>query len=105
MTPEQKVQTSVQNVLKKIEDCEFEKAIVTGRKGSQDIKGHIQGFYFAFEIKKDDKTKPRPIQEYRIRRTTETGGFSRCIGSRASLLRALDEFQKEKGFKIVWKKK
>lgn len=57
-------------VMKKLRELfpegEWEKATVTNRRGSPDIKGKLLGFYIAIEMKANDKLVPKMIQQYRI---------------------------------------
>ena len=81
MVKESNVQRSIMSNLKKIPNSEWQKATTTNRAGAQDIIGHIQGYYIAFEVKRSNKEEPSDIQKYRIRKTNSNGGFSRWVSS------------------------
>ena len=95
---ESEIQTKILNKLRQIPHSEWEKATLTNRAGSQDIKGHIRGYYIAIEIKKDKNNEPSPLQAYRIAKTNEKGGFSFWSFSWPLIEYKLYEFAKSKDF-------
>jgi len=65
---ESELQSYILNKLRTIENSEWEKATVTNKAGSPDIKGHIEGYYIEIEVKYG-KGKLSKLQEYRINET------------------------------------
>lgn len=99
-------ESSTQNyILKKlntIENSEWEKATITNKAGSPDIKGHIEGFYIAIEVKYG-RNKLSELQEYRISETKKKRGVAFGAYSWADVLRELCEASRTKGFAISFR--
>jgi hypothetical protein len=91
------VQTRILFNLKRIKNSEWEKATVTNNAGSPDIKGHIEGYYVAIEVK-DGNNRPSTIQDYRINETKKKGGIAFWTTNWANTLSQLLEASEEKGF-------
>ena len=92
-------QSSILSNLRRIVDSEWEKATVTNKSGSPDIKGHIQGHYISIEVK-DDYNEPSAIQAYRIAETKKKGGTAFWSTSWNDTINKLREDSKEKGYTI-----
>lgn len=74
--PEGKVQDRLMKELRKIPDSDWTKPTITNKVGCADILGDIQGIAVYIEVKKDEKTKPEPIQLYRINKALQRGAVS-----------------------------
>jgi len=96
-------EASIQNyIMKKLSEIpfsEWEKATITNRAGSQDIKGHIRGYYIAIEVKTTNGKLSR-IQEYRIVQTNKKGALSFWSTSWNEVSDKLNEFARTKGFAL-----
>jgi len=101
-------QTGIMENLRKLPFSEWEKATVTNRAGSQDVKGHWRGHYIAIELKVDDKDGPNVLQTYRIIQTNK-----KCLGNGISFWASdwqtikdkLSEFAKTKGHHLFSRNK
>jgi hypothetical protein len=97
---ETSVGTGILTKLRTIPFSEWEKATVTNRAGSQDVKGHIRGWYIAIELKKDNNDGPKPLQKYRITQTNKKGAFSFWASNWKHIERELYTFAGTKGFQL-----
>ena len=89
MAAEQKLQTKVQ---KRLKDLGFYvvKTVVTTRSGVPDLLAcSPKGYFFAFEIKKDDKQEPSALQLHNLHQICEREGVATCIGSMEALEKVL----------------
>jgi len=76
--PEGKIQDKLRAKLDLIPSSFWFVPTDTNKVGCPDIIGDIKGRAVYIEVKKDAKTKPRPLQRYRIQRATERGAISFC---------------------------
>lgn len=86
--------------LRQIPFSEWEKATITNRAGSQDVKGHWRGYYIAIELKKDDKDGPNTLQAYRIIQTNKKGAYSFWASDWNTIKYKLHEFARTKGHEL-----
>ena len=101
MTKESAIQSYILANLKKIPNSEWIKPTTTNSNGTQDILGHIQGYFIAIEVKKNDGiAHPTKLQDYRIRKTNFLGAFSFWTTSWEHTYSRLCEFSQEKGISI-----
>lgn len=100
---ESDVQSHIMKNLNTIVDSEWFKPTVTNKKGNQDIIGHIKGHYIAIEVKRDEVSKPRKLQEYRIHQTNKKGGFSFSTYDWNCTISELHRFAASKAFNIEFK--
>ena len=81
---------------------DWEKATSTNRRGSQDIKGTLLGYYIAIEMKANEKLLPKIIQQYRIYKTNQNPiAYSFHASSWAEVKGKLFTFFATKGFPDV----
>jgi len=95
---ESSLQTHVLHKLNEIPFSEWEKATVTNRAGSQDIKGHIRGYYIAIEMKRGKNEIPTKLQMYRIAQTNKKGGLSFWAYNWEDIKNRLLDFAASKAF-------
>ena len=98
-------QEYILQMLNKIENSEWEKATVTNKAGSPDIKGHIEGKYIAIEVKRDEFTGPNELQKYRINKTIEKGGIAFWTFSWKDTINKLREYSKTAKFSVRFRHK
>ena len=104
MVSEQVVQSYILEKLNEIPFSEWVKPTTTNKAGTQDILGHIRGYYIAIEVKRNDEDKndavPSKLQRYRIAETNRKGGFSFWTNSWKDALAHLHSFARTKGFDL-----
>lgn len=65
--------------LKEIPNSYFFSVQQVSIRGTCDILGLINGKFVGLELKRDDKAKPTPIQEYVIKKIQEAGGWAAVV--------------------------
>jgi len=103
MVSEASIQNYILKKLKEIPDSEWIKPTTTNKAGTQDIIGHIRGYYIAIEVKRNDKevknvAVPSVLQRYRIKETNRKGGFSFWTNNWKDTLVRLQCFAESRGF-------
>ncbi len=97
---ETSIQTGIMLNLRKIPFSEWEKATVTNRAGSQDVKGHWRGHYIAIELKRDENDGPNTLQTYRIIQTNKKGAYSFWASNWNTIKNNLEQFARTKGHSL-----
>jgi len=105
MPYESNIQSYILQNLKRIENSEWEKATITNKSGSPDIKGHIEGHYITIEVKRDELCGPSKLQAYRISETLKKGGISFWTASWGTTLYRLREYSITRGFRLQFRSK
>ena len=57
----------------------FEKIQQVCIRGTPDIMGHINGYFFALELKKDEKAKADELQKYKLKKASDRGGIALVV--------------------------
>lgn len=65
--------------LSKLPKIWFKKIQAGSVGGIPDILGIVNGFPFAWELKRSLKEKPKPLQVYELRRIRKAGGVARIV--------------------------
>ncbi len=77
--PETLLKEKVLKDLKKLPKTYARKIQQVAINGTPDILACINGYFVAIELKKDEKEKPAPIQEYDLNQIKKAGGMALVV--------------------------
>jgi hypothetical protein len=76
---EKTFQAKVVRKLKTLKNCWFYKSSDRLRSGIPDIIASIDGKFVAMELKRDEKSKPTPLQKHTIEKINESHGEAMVV--------------------------
>lgn len=76
---EKSFQSKVLRELGKVEGLYVFKKEAAAIRGIPDVIGCYKGRFFAWELKRDEKSKPSPMQLYNLDKINQAGGIGRLV--------------------------